>query len=43
MPRGGTRTGAGRPQTDRSRLVVHVTEDERKAILALLEQLRKQA
>ena len=41
MPKGGTRIGAGRPATDKSRLVIHVTENERKAILELLETMRR--
>ena len=41
MPKGGTRIGAGRPATDKSRLVIHVTENERKAILELLESMRQ--
>lgn len=41
MPRGGARDGAGRPVSDKKRLVIHVTDAEREAILALVEKLRK--
>ena len=36
MSRGGAREGAGRPKSDKTRLVVHVTESERKAMLKAL-------
>lgn len=41
MPRGGKRDGAGRPVSDKKRLVIHVTDAERDAILQLVENLRK--
>lgn len=41
MPRGGARVGAGRPVSDKKRLVIHVTDAERDAILALVEKMRK--
>jgi hypothetical protein len=41
MPRGGARDGAGRPTSDKKRLVIHVTDAEREAILQLVEKLRK--
>ena len=41
MARGGAREGAGRPASDKTRLVVHVTEEEREAIKQLLETMRK--
>lgn len=39
--RGGKREGAGRPESGRKRLVIAVTDEERVAILELLEKLRK--
>jgi hypothetical protein len=42
MPRGGKRDGAGRPETGKKRLVIHVTDAERDAIQQLVEKLRKE-
>lgn len=42
MPRGGKRDGAGRPVSDKKRLVIHVTDDEREAILRLLKTMRNE-
>ena len=39
--RGGARKGAGRPKTDKTRLVIHVTNKEREAIKKLIEEMRK--
>lgn len=41
MPKGGKREGAGRPPSNKTRLVKHVTQDERKAIEDLLSRLRE--
>lgn len=41
MPRGGTRDGAGRPASGKKRLVVHVSDEERKAIIQLIESMRR--
>lgn len=38
--RGGARTGAGRPPTDRKPITRQVTESEKQAIDNLLKQLR---
>ena len=40
MPRGGKREGAGRPQTGKARLVVHLTHEERQAVLKVIEGMR---
>jgi hypothetical protein len=40
MARGGKREGAGRHPTDKKRLVIHVTDQEREAIKVLIDGMR---
>lgn len=40
MPRGGKREGAGRLPSGKTRLVIHVTAEERAAIKKLIDEMR---
>lgn len=39
---GGARTGAGRPQTGRKRVFLYITDEEKKAVKALIDKLRNE-